>query len=837
MKLKTTLFMLTIILASTVSAVPMTMNYQGQLESEGAPFDGIGLFKFAIVDDPHTPTVSYWSNNGSSVAGSQPTSSVAVSVENGLFHVLLGSADGMDSIPGDIFSNESLYLRIWFSNNGSDYQLLSPDQELVSVGFAFKAYDANTVDGMEGADLEESAEILAVVSAHTADASAHHEKTTSFSELTDSASDAQIPNNITLSLGSVQSAVSGDFHNLGGVDAVNDADSNPSNELQNLAGVLSRGNNAGGEDMTNLGDVTANSFSGNGSGLTGVDQNLSDVLTEGNNAGGADMNNLGTVNATAFNGNGSGLTDINMDLADVLAQGNDAGGIGMDNLGNIGIGIDSPSESLEVDGTVKAVKVTGPELEVIDWTAPALDQEIDDGTPNGGGAGDFWQSFTPEVTGKLTEISLYFTGTSGTLTLKLYAGQGVSGAQLYSGSHTLSTTISGQWVSISFPDPIDLVEDTVYTVAVVGNPFNSNYCDGNCYSRGRSDFYDGRDVYLRTYMIQPNGEPYFNVKEGDVVIESASSPALYLGTTASTGNHPSIHITGGRSANNAQLAEINFYNNESGDDGNANAQMLIEAGPHDNSSSIVFSTRTNTASALERALEIDQNGRVFVSNPDDVTETDGALNIGNSSEGLYFDANEIQCSHDLYINKENDGYIEINRGGGGVGIGANNPSYRLIVNGSAAKTDGIYWTIPSDARLKEILGTYTPGLETVLGLQPTLFNYSHDNPLNLASDIENVGFIAQDLQKILPKAVIQNEDGYLAVKSDRVFYAMINAIKTLNERIVQLEEALGVAEDALEVVETQNEALVDPSIDRDREMEILRKTIIELQERLDNAGL
>jgi len=46
--------------------------------------------------------------------------------------------------------------------------------------------------------LEESAEIDADITTHTAIADAHHSKTTSFSELSDSATDAQIPDDITI---------------------------------------------------------------------------------------------------------------------------------------------------------------------------------------------------------------------------------------------------------------------------------------------------------------------------------------------------------------------------------------------------------------------------------------------------------------------------------------------------------------------------------------------------------------------------------------------------------------------------------------------------------------
>jgi hypothetical protein len=47
------------------------------------------LFKFALVNADGTTT--YWSNDGMSVDGSEPQASVAVSVNGGLYAILLGN--------------------------------------------------------------------------------------------------------------------------------------------------------------------------------------------------------------------------------------------------------------------------------------------------------------------------------------------------------------------------------------------------------------------------------------------------------------------------------------------------------------------------------------------------------------------------------------------------------------------------------------------------------------------------------------------------------------------------------------------------------------------------
>jgi hypothetical protein len=65
----------------------------------------------------------------------------------------------------------------------------------------------------------------------------------------------------------------GDGSELTGIDT-DDADADPTNELQTLSEALSQGNNAGGSDMNNLDTVTATAFVGDGSGLTGTGDNL-----------------------------------------------------------------------------------------------------------------------------------------------------------------------------------------------------------------------------------------------------------------------------------------------------------------------------------------------------------------------------------------------------------------------------------------------------------------------------------------------------------------------------------------------------------------------------------
>ena len=119
-----------------ISAPPL-INYQGRI-AVGTPavnFNGTGQFKFALVDA--TGNVTFWSNDGSSVGGSQPAASVPLTVTKGLYSVLLGDTSLMNPLVGPaIFSQPDLRLRVWFSDNTpTGFQLLSPDQRLAPTAY------------------------------------------------------------------------------------------------------------------------------------------------------------------------------------------------------------------------------------------------------------------------------------------------------------------------------------------------------------------------------------------------------------------------------------------------------------------------------------------------------------------------------------------------------------------------------------------------------------------------------------------------------------------------------------------------------------------------------
>ena len=139
-----TLFMVAVLSAH---AVPAVLNYAGQVAVNGQPFDGQGLFKFALVNADGN--ASYWSNDGTSANGSEPAAHVSIPVNGGLYSLLLGNTamSGMGSIDPQVFAqNTDAKLRVWFSDGVNGFQQLSPDRPFASVPYAFSAENAKSAN-------------------------------------------------------------------------------------------------------------------------------------------------------------------------------------------------------------------------------------------------------------------------------------------------------------------------------------------------------------------------------------------------------------------------------------------------------------------------------------------------------------------------------------------------------------------------------------------------------------------------------------------------------------------------------------------------------------------
>jgi hypothetical protein len=90
---------------------------------------------------------TYWSNDGTSSAGSEPSAVVSVPVTNGLFTVVLGDTTvaNMAAISAALFNQPNLQLRIWFNDGVNGFASISPAQSLTPAPYAVFANTASNL--------------------------------------------------------------------------------------------------------------------------------------------------------------------------------------------------------------------------------------------------------------------------------------------------------------------------------------------------------------------------------------------------------------------------------------------------------------------------------------------------------------------------------------------------------------------------------------------------------------------------------------------------------------------------------------------------------------------
>jgi hypothetical protein len=113
---------------------------------------------------------------------------------------------------------------------------------------------------------------------------------------------------------------------------------------------------------------------------------------------------------------------------------------------------------------------------------------------------------------------------------------------------------------------------------------------------------------------------------------------------------------------------------------------------------------------------------------------------------------------------------------GNVGINTNDPTYKLHVNGSVAGT-GAYNAL-SDARYKTRIETIVSALSKVQNLRGVAFDWRAQEYPDLELEPgRQIGFIAQEVRKVLPEAVSEDANGRLSVAYADVVPVLVEAIK------------------------------------------------------------
>jgi len=123
-----------------------------------------------------------------------------------------------------------------------------------------------------------------------------------------------------------------------------------------------------------------------------------------------------------------------------------------------------------------------------------------------------------------------------------------------------------------------------------------------------------------------------------------------------------------------------------------------------------------------------------------------------------------------------------------VGIGGNpNANYKLTVTGDMAATGDVIAYLSSDERLKDNVKPIENPIEKIKQIGGYTFDWNDNQSIYKGND---VGVIAQEIEKVLPSLVNDRDNGYKGVKYDKIVALLIEAVKDQQNQIDELKKLI-----------------------------------------------
>ena len=192
---------------------------------------------------------------------------------------------------------------------------------------------------------------------------------------------------------------------------------------------------------------------------------------------------------------------------------------------------------------------------------------------------------------------------------------------------------------------------------------------------------------------------------------------------------------------------------------------------------------------------------VFIGTDAGKTNTTGTNNtyVGYNADGTAALSNSAAIGYNASVTASNS--IVLGDGTANVGIACSAPKHKLHVVGDIAAEGGTIYastavinttiTACSDIRFKKNITPISNALQNVLNLQGVNYEWKvKEFPTRHFTNEKQIGFIAQDLEKIFPQFVVTDKEGYKSVDYARLTPVLVEAIKSQQMMIEEMKNQI-----------------------------------------------
>ena len=357
-------------------------------------------------------------------------------------------------------------------------------------------------------------------------------------------------------------------------------------------------------------------------------------------------------------------------------------------------------------------------------------------------------------------------------------------------------------MAVNFLDGIAVAGTSTFssTTNLDGTNFMPNYI----YHTGDGDTYFGFSA-ANTFKVNAGGATRLTVNATNVTLNTPVS-------NSATGSSP-LFLDGSNNINKAtQTFGSNAFNSTTIPTNNN--QLTNGEGYTTNTGTVTSANGSNNRVATFSSATA-LNGESDLTFDGSTLETSGTIEAGtfivNATNGPEIDIEGAAGFNMRHLSANQPMFFLTAAGTGEIKFGTNNVNSRVIITSTGALKSTVSLAVgaitpsttvgridasndvvafsTSDIRLKDNIKTIDKALDKVNSIQGIEFDWIEKEEIHGNSG-HDIGVIAQEIEKILPDVVTTRDNGYKAVKYEKIVPLLIEAIKDLSKQVDGLKRLI-----------------------------------------------